>query len=248
MTAALGDYLGSSFDEIDAKHLELTKSVIPVIGKSRHVVIYGYEKCGYEGVCYKLRQAISEKKSPLLGCYNWNLDPKNIPIPGLPDRVVTIIDGHELTKSPHPIGYKSGLLTIVLENCKRTSRNEPIIPVLFCVIYSAKPKLFSAENAMKIDIDGEIKRSETGKELNLAYKLCYDPKLPHEIHSVAKETFIFVRTIGEYWHSISRLEDTGLRIDDTWHAALREASPKEEHPSDKHDWRAWFMDQYTKPV
>jgi len=135
------------------------------------------------------------------------------------------------------------LLTVVLENCKRIRRGEGIIPVLFCVISSAQSKPFSPENATAKDPYSSVGRSHTGRELNLAYKLCYDSKLTEEIHEVGKKTFIFVKTNGPQYHP-SGLEDTGLRIDDSWDRVLRK-EPK-ERLSGKHDWRAWLTTELEK--
>jgi hypothetical protein len=222
--------------EDEPKESKLSQSIRRIIGESLHVVIYGYGACGYRAVWHELKEEIKGSKSPLLGCYNCaDVSPTREPIS---------IDGHFVIKSSHPEGYKAGLLSVLLENCKRIRRGESIIPVLFCVISSAVPQPFSPENANIKEAYLQFRRSHTSRELNLAYKLCYDPKLTEEIHEVAKKTFIFVKTNGPQYHP-SELEDTGLRIDDSWDAALKREVPKERGLA-KPDWRAWLTTELEK--
>ena len=227
--------LSSSSSRTNAIYSELTDSLISIIGDSKHVAIYGYYQCGYRDVAKRLNKAIYSGTTSLKGCYIYsNLDARSHPHGWE-------IDGYKVCFAPFSAGtdYKLGLLTIVLENYRRIKRaNGPIIPVLFCVSSSINSRIFSIEEAKKTE-RGE--RTFTGKELNLAYKLCYDSKLSEEIRAVAKRTFIFVKTIGVDKDSISRLEDTGIRIDDSWDEALkRPAIEKPRNPYKWFKWRDWI--------
>jgi hypothetical protein len=223
---------------------EITSAVAAIIGDAFFPapVIYGYAGSGYQHVHSELEADISRKISPLVDCYNWSkLD--------FPAESGFKIDGEKLIQSPHQCLYKRGLLSILLENCKRKIKGLPIIPVIFCVLSSLTPLPFSAQNAKKNTVTPTAapQRSATGRELNIAYKLCYDPRLTPLIHEVAKETFIFVRTIAERFRGRApfTLEDTGIRIDDSWHAALKKDHHKERDPA-KHDWRAWMLSELEK--
>jgi hypothetical protein len=226
------------------KESELSESIRRIIGDSNQVVIYGYKACGYQHVFSALQEDITEGRSKLKGCYDWHK--LNLPdIPGYQNQIVKSIDGGKIALFRHPTPYKSGLVTILLENCKRAMRKDPIIPVLFCIDSSQDPRGFSEKNACdKGFIEGRIQRTHTAKELNLVYKLCYDPLLSDDVHRVAKQTFIFVKSIGADRFSPSSLEDTGLRIDDSWDRVLRK-EPKDRPPG-KPDWRAWLISELAK--
>jgi len=222
----------------------ITNAVAAIIGDAFFPapVIYGYAGCGYQHVHSQLEADISKRTSPFVDCYNWSkLD--------FSAESRFKIDGEKLIKSPHRCPYKGALVSILLENCKRKIKGLAIIPVIFCVLSSLTPLPFSAENAKKniVKPTEPPQRSATGRELNIAYKLCYDPRLSPLIHEVAQETFIFVKTIAERFRGRTpfSLEDTGIRIDESWHAALKREGPKERDPA-KHDWRAWITSELAK--
>jgi hypothetical protein len=245
--------LSAHISEPSSRYSTLTESVLHIIGDSREVAIYGYGALGYHFVYEQLKQEIIEGKSPLIGCYNFS------------DLYSPVQDGsgdslHQ--KSPHLISYKAGILNVVLENCKRSKVGEPIIPVLFCVTSSLSERDFSPANAnMRADPSMGNKRLCTAQELNLAYKLCFDPKLSKEVHSVALRTFIFVQTVGPISNQPIALKDTRLRIDDTWHRALKKV-PRgagflrtlascccrrvKKQTSFKYDWRQWIIDSLAR--
>ncbi|MCX6991434.1 MAG: hypothetical protein NTX49_10325 [Chlamydiae bacterium] len=251
MCIGAGANLSDSTCRIDAGSSELAKSVDSLIGASKHAVIYGYSSCGYQIVAQKLREAITSGASGLSGCYIYSNFTRNR---GVIDthRGIQLINGHELLLPPSDCTsraaaeYKLPLLAIVLENCKSMKLGDgSIIPVLFCVSSSHDPQRFSIENVKKPAVGV---RTCTGRELNLAYKLCYDSKLSEEIRDVAKRTFIFVKTIGADECSISSMDDTGMRIDDTWDSALKKKPPIEKTPNPhKRNWRDWLNEQSILP-
>lgn len=232
------------------KESELSQSVrlilencLPSTAYAPRVVIYGYNRCSYEYAFLMLRDDVVEKRSRLEDCYAFS-NISDGPQSGLEyfDRRVDEIDGHPLCRSLHSTGYLASLLTICLENCKRVRRGELIIPALFCITSSHDMEpIFSHKNVDHF-VEGN-RRAHTSKELNLVYKLCYGEGLSEEIHEVARKMFIFVKTIIPLGQRVPvRLEDTGIRIDDSWHAALKREVPKERDPA-KHDWRAWLISQ-----
>ena len=213
----------------EEKESELTESVRKIIGQSCHVVVYGFADCNYRGVWLGLKSL----KEPVLSSYNC-------------DQINSqkSIDGHDLVQSTHHVFYKRAMLTVVLENCKRKRRGEAIIPILFCVTSSHVSRVFSPESAnFRTRYWGPLERPPTAEELNLAYKLCYDSVLTPEIQMVSKETFIFVKTFGPIRSIPSKVEDTGIRIDDTWHEALKEYHANPKAKSSRAHWREWMLEQ-----
>jgi hypothetical protein len=236
-----------------SKESELSRSVrvilessLPSTAYAPRVVVYGYNRCSYEYAFLMLRDDVVEKRSCLEDCYAFSNISDGLQS-GLEyfDRRVDEIDGHLLCRSLHSTGYLGSLLTICLENCKRVRRGELIIPALFCIASSFEEgTTFSYENVHQ-RVEGN-RRAHTSRELNLVYKLCYGDGLSAEIHEVARKMFIFVKTIIPLGERVPvRLEDTGIRIDDSWHAALKKDHHKERDPA-KHDWRAWMLSELAK--
>lgn len=208
---------------------KLTESLVKIIGESKHVMIYGYRDCGYMHVWKKLSQDIKEKRSFLEGCYSYCNFLYNCPAGDSLLAMMSIpLDGE----------YKAPLVATVLENCIRKRRREDLIPVIFCVTSSLLSRGFSVENT---DIHTGKTRRPTAKELNLVYKLCRDEELTDEIHQVARETFMFVKTIGLDSTKPTSLEKIEVEIDLSWDAAIKKAR-RVEKPH-KSSWRKWLVDR-----
>ncbi len=145
-------------------------SVKKIMGNSKGAVVYGLEKCLYKQVYASLARNYktydySEVKAPLV-----RFD-------------------HDGEKDKLDRECKSAIISLVLDNFKRSKRGEMIVPLIFCVGKQEDGETFRLnveQMATKSGSEGSI----TDKELRRCFKVF--AQLGPEIKMIAEQTFKFV--------------------------------------------------------
>jgi hypothetical protein len=139
---------------------------------SREVMVYGFESCQYKNVSSMLSRKGYRVHNAALGI-----------MPGF------TYQGWEIEKLPLELKSdkeicKAALVNLIFENYKRSKRNDPLIPLIFCLETNAHP--FSIARAVERNED--IGNSELRR--------CY--KLYQFIKPIAEKTFLFFNVSNTY--------------------------------------------------
>lgn len=164
-------------------------SVKNICGDSKEVVVYGFASCKYSEIdtalCsekYKSSQFWNFSRS-----FHYNICP------------------FKLVERDHYDSLPGGrckdiIADVILENYKRSLKNEPLIVILFCINYENKSHEAFTKN-LSIEKIANSHSSEWGTitdgELRRCYKLCNEMIDGSEIKDIANKTIKFVKVIND---------------------------------------------------
>jgi hypothetical protein len=166
-------------------------------GETQQLMVYGFADCKYDIIATALRRPspFGEKISgnPVQRVFDHTL--ANTYLTESPETTYTL-EGSRIQKIKFPDNIaskcKAALVNIIIENCKRTTKGLPLIPVLFAISISTDSSGFYPPSIADLITN---KKHITLKELRRAYKLCSDPSLPEYVRTIAERTFKFVKVV-----------------------------------------------------
>lgn len=217
---------------------------------NKQVGVYGWKACCYTQL---KKDLINQKPGNIETAYNvWDLVTTsqwvNNAKKTLEGRQFPFINWHGSYSGATGGMCKAGLVTIVLENCKRTKENLPPIPLLF--VTSRSDWIFQINlEYLTHKEDNKDSNRITFQELRRVYKLMHHSN--DLVRNVANQTFKFIHLerIADRAYSLVEVP-APWAIDEVKMQALmdkrknhiRKTIPKES----KYDWRVQVEDYISK--